>query len=86
MFFVLHGRVQFVYGGMEYILEAGDCVYFDASIEHHGLAYGGAPATALVVIMPTAPAGQGKAGAGDAFPETDPIVEEEKEDSKKCAS
>lgn len=52
MFFILAGRVQFLYGGVELILETGDCAYFDASVEHRGIAYGGAPATALAVIVP----------------------------------
>ncbi|WP_421706760.1 helix-turn-helix domain-containing protein [Algihabitans sp.] len=52
LFFVLTGRVRFVYGGTELILETGDAIYFDAAIQHRGLAYGGEPATALAVIVP----------------------------------
>jgi transcriptional regulator with XRE-family HTH domain len=52
LFFVLSGRVRFVYGGTESILETGDAVYFDASVQHRGLAYGGVPAMALAVIVP----------------------------------
>jgi mannose-6-phosphate isomerase-like protein (cupin superfamily) len=33
--FVLEGRMEFCYGGRRYLLEEGDCVYFDSSIEHH---------------------------------------------------
>lgn len=55
IFFILEGRVRWFYAGAEYILEAGDCVYFDASIEHRGEAAGEEPAKALAVILPPAP-------------------------------
>ena len=56
LFFVLRGQVHFIYGGCEYILNAGDCVYFDASVEHRGEAYNGETAQALAVIIPPAEA------------------------------
>ncbi len=54
IFFVLEGRVRWLYAGAEYVLEAGDCVYFDAAIEHRGEAEGKDTAKALVVILPPA--------------------------------
>ncbi len=67
LFFALSGRIRFVYGGMELILNAGDALYFDASVEHRGLADGGEPAVALAVIVPPPPAAQsGAVRAGSA--------------------
>ncbi|MCB9948743.1 MAG: helix-turn-helix domain-containing protein [Rhodospirillaceae bacterium] len=54
LFYVLQGQVHFLYGGCEYILNAGDCVYFDASVEHRGESYNDTTAQALVVIIPPA--------------------------------
>ena len=54
LFFVLSGRVRFVYGGTELILHQGDSVYFDSAVEHRGLADGGESAMALAVIVPPA--------------------------------
>lgn len=50
LLFVLEGRVRFFYGDKEYVLEEGDCVYFDSSIFHRGDAIGDKPAKTLVVI------------------------------------
>ena len=36
MLYVLEGTMRFLHGTKEMIVEAGDCVYFDASIPHHG--------------------------------------------------
>ena len=58
LFFVLEGQVHFFYGGCEYILNAGDCVYFDASVEHRGEAHNGTTAQALAVIIPPAESGR----------------------------
>ena len=52
VFICLQGRIHFVYGSSEYILDEGDCVQFDPSVEHRGEAYGDGPAQALVVILP----------------------------------
>ncbi len=54
LFFVLSGRVRFVYGGTEVILHKGDSVYFDSAVQHRGLADGGESAMALAVIVPPA--------------------------------
>ncbi len=37
MMLVIEGRMQFFHGGEKYILEPGDCVYFDAGIPHYGI-------------------------------------------------
>jgi mannose-6-phosphate isomerase-like protein (cupin superfamily) len=36
MLFVLQGQMRFQYGDREFVLEEGDCVYFDSSIPHTG--------------------------------------------------
>lgn len=76
LFFVLSGRVRFVYGGTELILETGDAVYFDASIQHRGLAYGGDPAMALAVIVPPNKEG---GGPGEPAAEAAPAPKQERE-------
>lgn len=52
VFLVLQGRVRFVYAGAEFILQEGDCIQFDASIEHCAIAEGGAKAQLFVVTVP----------------------------------
>lgn len=47
--FVLEGELEFQYDGIKYILEPGDCVYFDANKKHSARALGGKTAQALVV-------------------------------------
>ena len=37
MLLVVEGTMRFQYGGEAYIVETGDCVYFDSSIPHYGL-------------------------------------------------
>jgi transcriptional regulator with XRE-family HTH domain len=49
---MLEGRMRFEYGGAEFILGPGDCIQFDASIGHHGVAIDGRVAKAFVVIIP----------------------------------
>ena len=34
--FILEGKVLFKYGDKEFILEKGDCIYFDSSVPHSG--------------------------------------------------
>ncbi|MBP7065770.1 helix-turn-helix domain-containing protein [Ferrovibrio sp.] len=51
IFFVMSGKVRFIYGSAEYLLDAGDCVYFDPSVDHRGEAAGADPAQAFVVIL-----------------------------------
>ena len=38
MLYVLEGKTKFFYGDKEFILEEGDCLYFDASVPHYGVA------------------------------------------------
>ena len=52
VFLVLEGRIRFSYGGMEFILEPGDCVQFDARNEHYAIAEDGSPARLFVVTIP----------------------------------
>ena len=58
IFYVLEGRIRFSYGGAEFILAAGDCLQFDASIEHRSTAEGGKPARLFVVTIPDRPEGR----------------------------
>jgi len=50
LFYVLEGKIKFLYGDKEYLLKEGDCLYFDSSIPHRGEGIGKKPAKALVVI------------------------------------
>lgn len=50
LLFVLKGTMRFIYGDNEYIVEEGDCVYFDGNVPHHGEAYGGEEAVCLMVM------------------------------------
>ena len=50
MLYLLEGKMQFVHGNKECILEKGDCVYFDASIPHYGVTLGGKPSKCFMVI------------------------------------
>ncbi len=40
MIFVLDGSMRFVHGDRSYLLEEGDCIYFDSSIEHYCISDG----------------------------------------------
>lgn len=50
--FMLEGRVRFDFAGTVFILEPGDCIQFDASYEHLGVAIDGKDAKAFLVITP----------------------------------
>jgi transcriptional regulator with XRE-family HTH domain len=50
LFYVLEGRINFLYGDKKITLEEGDCVYFDSGIPHRGEGAGNQVARALVVI------------------------------------
>lgn len=50
MFYVLQGTIKFTHGKEEFIVEEGDCVYFDANIPHFAVAVGGAKAVCLMVL------------------------------------
>jgi len=36
MMFVVNGKMRFLYGEKEFILDEGDCIFFDSSIPHNG--------------------------------------------------
>lgn len=50
LYMVLQGTVRFVHGEKEFLVEEGDCLYFDASIPHRGLVVGDKVAISLIVI------------------------------------
>ena len=47
--FILDGAMEFTYGGDKYILEKGDCAYFNSAIEHYGHALGNKTVKSLMV-------------------------------------
>jgi len=49
-FYVLEGKIEFVYGDEKYILEAGDCMYFDSHVPHSGISLGDQKAKVLIII------------------------------------
>jgi len=57
MLFVLQGKMRFKYGETEYVLEEGDCVYFDSGILHTGEPAGHEPLKTLIVIYSASPKG-----------------------------
>ena len=57
MLFVLRGKIRFKYGEREFILEEGDCVYFDSSILHTGEPLGVEALKCLIVIYAASPKG-----------------------------
>jgi mannose-6-phosphate isomerase-like protein (cupin superfamily) len=50
MLYVLEGIMKFHHGNKEMIVEEGDCVYFDASIPHHGNSIGSKELKCILVI------------------------------------
>lgn len=48
--FVLKGTMQFKYGDEKLICEEGDCIYFDSSVPHYGIAYRCEEVKCLMVI------------------------------------
>ena len=49
-FYVLEGKLEFIHGDKKYILEEGDCVYFEPEFPHGGRGYTDCNAKILVVI------------------------------------
>jgi transcriptional regulator with XRE-family HTH domain len=49
-YFVLDGRMLATVGGVEYVLEPGDAIYYDSNIPHWGRSLTGAESTILMVI------------------------------------
>ncbi|SFN07883.1 helix-turn-helix domain-containing protein [Thermodesulforhabdus norvegica] len=50
MLFVLEGTMKFFHGDQEFIVEEGDCIYFDASVPHYGVCLGDKEVKCLMVI------------------------------------
>jgi transcriptional regulator with XRE-family HTH domain len=48
--FVLEGTMRFFHGEKEFIVEEGDCIYFDGSIPHYGVCEGNKEAKCFMVI------------------------------------
>ena len=59
LLFVLEGTMKFLHGNREYIVEEGDCVYFDSSFPHFGESVGRKEAKCFMVIY-TPPAEEGR--------------------------
>ena len=51
MMFVLEGTMKFFHGEKEYIVEEGDCIYFDGSIPHYGVCQGKKEVKCLMAIF-----------------------------------
>ncbi|MBU0734953.1 MAG: XRE family transcriptional regulator [Proteobacteria bacterium] len=51
LLFVMEGTMKFLHGENEYLMEKGDCIYFDSGIGHRGFALGGREAKILMVIL-----------------------------------
>lgn len=49
---LLEGQILFNYGGVDIILNEGDCIQFESEVAHFGYATGGKDARAFVVIIP----------------------------------
>jgi len=50
MLYVLEGKTKFFYGEKEFILEEGDCLYFNSAIPHYGVALGDKEFKCLLVF------------------------------------
>jgi len=50
MLLVLKGTMNFLHGENEYLLEEGDCVYFDSGMPHRGIPIGEKGVLCLIVI------------------------------------
>ena len=50
--YVLEGSMKFFYEDKEFIVEAEDSVYFDASVPHYGICDGKKPVKCVMVIYP----------------------------------
>jgi transcriptional regulator with XRE-family HTH domain len=50
MLFMLKGKLKFFYGDREFIVEEGDCLYYDTSIPHSGIPLGNEEVEFLATI------------------------------------
>ncbi len=57
MLFVLQGQMRFKYGQKEFVLDKGDCIYFDSSVAHTGEPIGDQPLKTLIVLYSGSPKG-----------------------------
>ena len=57
MLFVLQGQMRFKYRNNEFILNEGDCLYFDSSVAHTGEPIGDEPLKTLIVLYTGSPKG-----------------------------
>ena len=57
MLFVLRGQMRFKYGNSEFVLDKGDCIYFDSSLAHTGEPIGDEPLKTLIVLYTGSPKG-----------------------------
>jgi transcriptional regulator with XRE-family HTH domain len=57
MLFVLQGQMRFKYRNSEFILNKGDCLYFDSSVAHTGEPIGDEPLKTLIVFYTGNPKG-----------------------------
>lgn len=48
--YVLEGKHELIYGGKTYLMEKGDCVYFDATVPHTGRSLGKKKAKLLAIM------------------------------------
>jgi transcriptional regulator with XRE-family HTH domain len=47
---VLEGKMKLTHGDREFVVEEGDCIYFDSGVEHRGAAIGTKECKCLLVI------------------------------------
>jgi transcriptional regulator with XRE-family HTH domain len=57
MLIVLRGQMRFKYGNSEFVLDQGDCIYFDSSVAHTGEPIGDEPLKTLIVLYSGSPKG-----------------------------
>jgi transcriptional regulator with XRE-family HTH domain len=50
MLFVIKGKMRFLYGDKEYMLDPGDCVFFDSSVPHNGFSRDAKEVECLIAI------------------------------------
>jgi len=55
--FIISGRVRFLVDGREWVLEPGDSIYFDSTLQHRGEAVGGDAKALVVFYSPATKAG-----------------------------
>lgn len=51
MMLVIQGTMHFTHGDQEYVVEEGDCIYFDSGVPHLGVAMGDQDVKCVMVIF-----------------------------------